>query len=757
MLSRVEYEQSLQQLTKPEWRDAVKQVNNHLVRKAVFLKQSDLNKWIQAKHKNTPPTQGKILGSSTYKKFIIDRLYANNKQQIDSPTNRKNAIRYLLLFYDEHRVWLACEQGAVVRTEQLGSVIRSKTGEDVRVDTVRFKPLGPDHDDSVVYDVFYWRTTRDDVGIAKLRFYDDWQKADLIYHYLTIRNGKEYALLTGDVQRHGKNAYISFADAHVAKGLPSIHSFWSLSIPDETNERDYIAGVFASSNRHNEPVCGKLILKQNESNPNLSRSDYVGPPAPGGVEKVLKNIPNTIFYSIANARLKIADKPIASERAIPHRQEAIQLKNFAGTYQMYQPWHNAELNVKQLVVSANGRVMLIGGNEETAGFVDYCDKTMIVKFAYDPDAGYYRFYFMLEKVPGSRNLTGIYSGLTKGQTLISGRLYLGWQDAETIQMDNLCAPARPYFDDLAGTDPDAFAFLTNRSLRTTDNSWTSHLDSLFGEAPKPKTTPTPDYLTGTYNAFFLTKIESDPRRSDPDNRVPLPDQPIQLIQMPLVINGDRVVITDGDLTVDGEICYDGANGLMMSFRESRFWSSLILSIPKPGTSQTRANVYHFGILARMAEEPEASAFILHREEDPARLVYRCFESFSELMLIEHHYHGLVSFLFGDWARFVRMNGYEKYTDDGFSIKHATFRQAFFAAACHYGSRNETTLCLDNLKRAFRQGFGQYIYARMDSTHADFPPELRQERTMLRDALDVTLTHETVKRYVHTYWKLSQYP
>lgn len=766
MQNRADYKAALGRLMKPDWREAVKQLNDYLLQQELFSSQNDLYNYIDKHSKSSRQTETKILGNGTYKKFIIDKLYADNKQSIGGPSGKKNAIQYLLFFYDEFKVWLAYENGTIICTYHTGTEIRNKHDESVYIDTVTFKPQGPvDDDDSVFYDVFYWRTTRDDIGIAKLRFYNglnDWKNAELVYHYLTVGKGKEYASLNGNVYWNGENTYIDFIDTvgNIPEGSSPIRSFWSLFVSKDPGKRDYLAGVFASSNRDtHEPVCGKLLLKRNDQNHRLDQSDFIGLPNERAMGKALQGVPDDIFYAISNARLTVPSKPVLSEPTIPYHEQVEKLKTFAGTYQVFQPWHNAELNLKKIVISTNGKVALSGGNEDTMGFVDYCDKTLVIKFAYDAEAAYYKFYFMVEKIPESRDLTGIYAGLTRGQDLISGRLYLCWQDTGNFATGNHSAPNRSYFDELRHTNPGVHAFLTNQLLRSTDNLWISHLnETLLNSQQKVKTIQPPAYLDGSYNLFFLTKFEHAPRKHNPDHRTLLPEQPVQLIQMPLFIEGNRVEITDGTLKVEGDVYYDGVNGLMISFQELRFWSSLMISIPKPGHHQTPQHKYHYGTMARIDKEPEASALILYREKDPTYLLYRCFEKFSELMEIEQRYRGLVSFLFGDWGRFVRMTGHEKYTHDGFPRKYETFRRAFFAAACYHGSRpNEETLCLNNLQRAFRQGFGLYRYGRIDSNHPQFPKEILEERNMLRKAINVYLKDETVIRYVKLHWKLDEYP
>lgn len=735
MLNKEEYEVFLETLKKAEHRTSVSLMHTYLKSDEIKLirNDGDIDKLIAQCNKRTQDKKDRISTFSTYKKYLTEKAYEKNRETIDGPEGKKNAIDYLLLFHDEYKVWL-------IRDKITGSLC----------------PQGP-YRDEVVFDAFYWRTTRDDVGVAKLRFLDGWTKAELVYHYLTV--GKEQAFLTGDVHKNGENVYIDFVDAGADTDTDRIHSFWSLFIPKDTVRRDYVAGVFASSNRHNhEPICGKLMLKQNHDRVDIHQTDFVGPPPPGKLERVLQFVPDDIYYLIANARLKVPAQTILSEQAIPHHQEVTSLTDFCGTYQLYQPWHNAGLNLRKLVIENKGRAVLTGSKGDTIGYVDYCDRTLIIKFSYDAQADYYRFYFILEPTPDGQNLSGLYAGLTKEQELSSGRVFLSRKPADAIVISTRRAGAiRSYFETLLQTDIQAHAFLTDPELPTTDMLWMSHVNELNAHEQPPRTTPPPAYLTGYYNAFFLTKIELRPRGGDLDRRIKLAEQPIQLIQMPLYLSGSRAELIDGDRRVAGQVTYDGTEGLMINVREPNAWSSLILSIPKTGTDAARRHAYFYGVLSRLDKEPEASALIIYRENDPSRRVYRCFERFDELMAVESQYPGLVTFLFSDWGRFLRMPGHQKYEPGRLPPKYATFRRVFFAAACHYGSLGETTLCRDNLTRAFRHGFGLYRYANLNASQPGFPAELLEERQLLRTALTTALTDENITRYVNTYWKLNEYP
>jgi len=735
-MNRDEYRRALERTKTIKWRDVIQELHQYMLKEnRVFGKRQEIVELIERRHEETRQSAGKVPGWGVYRGLLYPPKRADDS--VDGTKVRQNALRYLLLFFDEKGVWLAYAKNGLL-LNSMGRVI----------------PKGPGIDDYVVYDAFYWRSKSDSPGLAKIRFFNDWKEAEVVYHYITVKNGNEQRRLLGKVHKNGRNWYVDLIDADPSDDMEPVRSFWSLLVSEDVNDRDYLMGVFASSHRtERQPIAGKVLLCRNETNPDLTQSDYLEPPVAGSQERRLRNIPNDVFYIMSNTRLSVVADPIQSRAKLPYQKEVAYLETIAGTYQLYQPWRTGDLNLARVVIEKNGHVRLNSGSDTITGFVVYGDGVLIIRFSYDADADYHRFYFMLDIAADSQNLTGVHAGLSDGRDILSGRIYLS--RCETPRIDRITSSLPAYLAQLRHTDDKAHAYLTSPLPGSTDILWASHLTPPAATRKQTPTTRVPAYLSKTYNVFFLTKTEFDPHRKIMDDRILLPEQPMQLVRLPLTIDGDQATAFYGDREVTGSLAYDGTEGLTIRFQEPD-WTTLLISVPGSGTQEARLHTYYFGVLTRMAEEPEASALILIPESDPAYLTYECFGGLEDLLRMEQRYRGLVSFLFGDWGRFIRMPGYHKY-EQLLPTKYPTFRRVFFAAACYYAGRGETTLCLDNLLRSHRHGFGWYRYADIDEGQADFPADLSQERDMLYDALATVFTNADIRAQVIALWKLSEYP
>lgn len=743
------YESALKTLKPTDFQPAFVSLRDFLTKSKTFKDYEAIYDFI----KHERETRGKTLckGDTTF------RSYCRVDYAFDSATKRKNAIQFLLFFFKEFGVYLEYTKNA----EGIYQFNRRGKAEFI----FQKKLQAP------VYDLFYWRTMRDDVGVAKIQFDGpDWKDVELVYHFLSAGEGRERVRFKGTGWLNGESFYVDLekVEENADSTLRQSHRrvFLTLHVPENANERDYLCGVFATINPHSkEPVCGRVLLKLNQQTKELDKSDYIDYD-PQADQYSLRNIPDTIHYALSNDRIKGVNTPILTERAIPHAGEIEALKPFKGTYQLLYPHETLAIRQGLVHIRPNGDITLTYNNPHRPdrGFMTYCANVLMIRADRQVQDNYFRYSLLLERIPGSDDLCGVIAGIDDGKSIRSSRVYL------INVLDQ--SPPKSFqgeltIDQVARLSKEAAHYFQDRYLKTTEAFWVSHLVNQSqppGNGHLPTNTSQiiapPYYVSGLYNAFFITKTtkeKSDRNGSTaPTRKKQAPRQAVQLIQLPLSIEGNTAVATYGSKPIKGTVLFDGEHTLTIQFDNPL--GILMLSVPMPGEPMRKEPKYYSGVLIRMVDnKPEASAVVLHRESDATHRTYKAFREVSDLINVESRYPALVSFLFGDWARYIKMPGYAQSTAD-FPLKYAVYRRTFFAAACYYASRNEVDLCLDSLKRAFLHGFAVYQFGVHTPDNLSFPEDLLEERRWLQEAVQHGVFDNPLhERYVRFHWKLEEFP
>lgn len=783
--SLTKYIQALEGLSGTELKAAVRFLHEYLSNSRLVKNSEAVKRRIdEASKASKNPTSAKgkthrypLRGKDTFSNYLYDQGPGRKKPipiDFDRLEVKENILGYLLFFQEEYHVALACEEGS----NNAWRVVGASTGAFVVEHTNRPQ--------AVVYDVFYPRTTTEEtdgifsIGVAKLLIDANGEDAHLVFHFLPVNYRPAYLKGKLEVEPKRNTWYFEFwEEEDRSEKSPWVRFYMTLHAAADYEHRRFLSGVYSTSYRGDgSPVCGVVhLIRNSDTNvEQLYSSEYVDNKNLGGkANRAFQNIPALLYYSLFNARYVVPVKNIKTQNGFLYGHEADTLaKYYIGTYQVYAPGWSNRLKLMRLELSETGVAILREDKDNLSedrtdknrivGYVDYCaNHVLIIKFDHQAEQNYWRFSFILERDnTNHNNLKGIFSGLNRTNRIASGRVYLS--KAITPEVKTYEPISLSTLNTLFEQDPEAGSFMLERNMNSTDAFWTHWLDNQSQQPTPtmelhrlPSQSPLP--ITGTYNAFFVTK--KDVSKDSFGKAITLTNQLMQLIRMPMHFEGDSArALIDSNRWVDTKIQLDGTR-LTLLFTDSDLWGSMVLSIPSPQYRKMKNATYHYGSFTQLKEShPESSGLILYQETDPTYQTHELFESLEEFNAVETHHPGLVSFLLGDYGRFFRMPSFKRAVRAP-TLKYPEFRRTFFAAACYYGSVRDIRNCKDNLRRAFQNGFGMYLFGGIDFHHPDFAnkvPELVEERRMLREAKSEKgpLAAEELKKLIEDLWKLEHY-
>jgi hypothetical protein len=740
-----DYYQALNNLNKTELRIALLSVQNHLrteKQESITSIKKKLDKvGEKQKAKLIKPLTLNIKGKEI--QFFVRRSSSYevclNEDREPNSSVKKNTISYLLFFSQEYEAALAYES-----KENTYQLIGRESGQFEIINT-HIQKLG-------TYDVFYPRTYTDSketsgvhsIGVAKLSFSPDEQSAEMVFHYLPKAHKRAY--LKGTVHKKRENYYIELVDVDKSDDQTGpIRYYLSLYVAPEDHLRDYLSGVYATSDRKwNTPVCGMIhLLKTNNSD--LYSSEYVDE-AHSAEMRSYKNIPDHIYYSLFDVRFWVGQTKITDKSDFKYARESVELaKDYAGIYQAYAFREDNRVKLMKLKIEAKGTVTLYEKGRQSQGYIDYYgsldnnnNKRLIIKFDYNSEHDYYRFSYMLMPDNHTKNIVGFEAGFNSKDQPTASPVYIEYsENPEQIVVEELKPVPEEYI-------------AQKQSLTTLHQLFTNHTSSHASQSPPSPNRHSPPPISeaapteqprlpldGPYNAFFLNKIEESSRQ-----KYPLPDQPLRLVQLPITVREGKMSAQYGSETIHGNAhSFDHVHRWTIQFHSPSLEANLIVALPV-GYGSSSSNEFYYGLITQFhnGKEPEASALIIYRETDPVHHTYKNFERIDELRNLDARYPGLVSFLYGDWGRFVRMPSYER-ANKKVLDKLDDYRAVFFAAACYYGRQGKRDQCQNNLKRAYRHGFAADSFAGLSPADRDFPGSLARERQELKEALSNDLKNE----------------